>query len=237
MKSWAFATAAIVLLLVSVVGLACGGTGAKQAKTGETPSGPSTPQITLAPADATATFELIATVVAELRQVPVISQESAPGWQEEGEPRAKLTQVCPSAVQRQPLAEDASRLLRRATGEQAGSSAVIYLEFSDGGAYARELFGGAATCAQALVRAWFDETTQFDPNTTQAGVGGESVLVQSASGATPAAALFFRRQAAVAAVAVVGPEGAQLVGQLAAVLDGAIDQKLQSLIQGTPLAE
>ena len=230
-QSW---TAVAITLLLVLVMSACGGA-KKASETANTPATPGAPQATstLPPATATAVAQLIATAAAGLGSVPVISQALAPGWQEEGEAGAKLTDACPSDVQRRPFANSASHLLRRTSGEQARSAAVIYLDISEGRTYAQQLFG-SATCAQALVSAWFGQTVQFGPATSGTGIGGESVSVQNVSGATSATVVFLRREEGVAAVAVLGAESAQLASQLATVQDGAITEKLQSLQPVTP---
>ena len=83
------------LFLVAVLVSSCGG-GEKQRSGAQlTPANTSSrtqeasAQPTIPPQAVTATVAFVETAVAEFRNVPVISQASAPGWQEEGEPGAK----------------------------------------------------------------------------------------------------------------------------------------------------
>lgn len=183
-----------------------------------TENGQPSPEATFSP-------ELLETVVAALREVPVLSEELATLWTEEGEPGPTLAELCPPmGLPGEPFAQGTSRLLTR-DGEQARSSAVFFAEQSLTVPYSQQVFSAAPGCAGQLVQSWFDETVQFGSGAPEEGIGDQATLVES-SGATPAAVLFFKVEEAVGAVAVIGGDSAASARALAALLVPVIDDRL-----------
>lgn len=216
----------VAVALIALASWACGDDSEPSARETQGGSATSTATENSQP-DPRQTFspELLETAVAAFREVPVISEELATSWTEEGEPGPTLAELCPPVgLPSNPFAQGTSRLLTR-NGEQARSSAVFFVEQSLTIPYSQQVFSAASVCAEQLVQSWFDETVEFGPRAPEEGISEQATLVES-SGAIPAAVLFFKVEEAVGAVAVFGGDSAASARDLAALLSPVIDEIL-----------
>ena len=161
------------------------------------------------------------TRIAELMDVPVLSEQLLPEWSEEEKAGLNLTAVCPSPVSRTIFAEESSKLLRGPNGERARSGTVLFSEHGEAPDYAQEVFADAPSCAQQLLQSWLSEAVALE-SVAEQSVGDEAVTLAGSSDAVSTSAILFRRDSFVVAVVLVGGDRDGLLLELAGALDTAI---------------
>lgn len=186
------------------------------------------PDDTLPPTPSETELAAAATSVAGLRDLPGLLEQLRPSWRREGEPGAKLTELCAPSGEPPIFAEATSSLLLGPSGGQARAAVALFFELSDARPYMEELLADAVACAARLSASWLAEDAEFTLAQAGVSIGDEAIMLSDSNGDDGVVVVLFRRRVAVAAVVQVGPDTEDAVAAAAAALDEAVLSHLET---------